>query len=451
MQTPRQFQPSATTNMNLLSLGFQEAYAAVLGSREALLTRVVHPALAVDTTIRHDDHETSHAEIRDGDKKNSSEHPHAMYIQPVYASIHDPAPDSNDDPQLNPIVGMLTAVLPWDRFLVDLLPSGTAGITCVLTNNCNQSFTYRLEGPSVRTADVSAIDLSQNNLAHSLLSIQATYIGPGDLHDLQYEHTRKSIPFFDHRPNIADHCEYSFELYATSDLASQHHTASPAIVGLVVGASFLILGISFFSYDRFARKRHDKVVQKATQSTAFVSSLFPATVRDRVMASQNQPPHGSHSHGRGRLAQKPRDSADNTESSQVNDGDVVLYKSKPIADLFPETTVLFADIAGFTAWSSTREPAQVFVLLETIYNAFDTVAHRLGVYKVETVGDCYVAVTGVPNPRADHTLVMATFALQCLGKFSVLVRKLDARLGPGTDQLGKLVLKLSPENQNHGH
>jgi hypothetical protein len=50
---------------------------------------------------------------------------------------------------------------------------------------------------------------------------------------------------------------------------------------------------------------------------------------------------------------------------QRNDG------SSPIADLFPETTVLFSDISGFTAWSSVREPTQVFTLLENIYGTFD--------------------------------------------------------------------------------
>ena len=52
------------------------------------------------------------------------------------------------------------------------------------------------------------------------------------------------------------------------------------------------------------------------------------------------------------------------------------------------------DIAGFTAWSSVRDPAQVFILLETIYAAFDKLATRRRVFKVETIGDCYVAVTG---------------------------------------------------------
>ena len=49
------------------------------------------------------------------------------------------------------------------------------------------------------------------------------------------------------------------------------------------------------------------------------------------------------------------------------------YGSDPIADFFPSATVLFMDIAGFTAWSSSREPSQVFILLETIYRSFDKI------------------------------------------------------------------------------
>lgn len=59
---------------------------------------------------------------------------------------------------------------------------------------------------------------------------------------------------------------------------------------------------------------------------------------------------------------------------------------QPIADLFPHCTVLFADIAGFTAWSSAREPAQVFILLQTVYQNFDAIAKRRRVFKVETIG-----------------------------------------------------------------
>jgi class 3 adenylate cyclase len=41
------------------------------------------------------------------------------------------------------------------------------------------------------------------------------------------------------------------------------------------------------------------------------------------------------------------------------------------------------------------EPSQVFTLLETVYHAFDEIAKRRRVFKVETIGDCYVAVTGL--------------------------------------------------------
>jgi class 3 adenylate cyclase len=63
--------------------------------------------------------------------------------------------------------------------------------------------------------------------------------------------------------------------------------------------------------------------------------------------------------------------------------------SEPIADSFPDTTVLFADISGFTAWSATRDPVEVFTLLENLYGAFDAIAQMWSVFKVETIGDCY--------------------------------------------------------------
>ena len=61
-------------------------------------------------------------------------------------------------------------------------------------------------------------------------------------------------------------------------------------------------------------------------------------------------------------------------------------------------------ILGFTAWSSTRDPSQVFTLLQTIYGEFDAIAKRRKVFKVETIGDCYVAVAGLPSPQSAHAV-----------------------------------------------
>ena len=71
--------------------------------------------------------------------------------------------------------------------------------------------------------------------------------------------------------------------------------------------------------------------------------------------------------------------------------------TEPIADFYPNTTIMMCDLAGFTAWSSQRSPSDVFRLLETIYGAFDDIARAENVFKVETVGDCYVACAGLPQ------------------------------------------------------
>ena len=55
-------------------------------------------------------------------------------------------------------------------------------------------------------------------------------------------------------------------------------------------------------------------------------------------------------------------------------------------------------LLGFTAWSSTRDPAQVFILLQTVYQAFDKIAKRRKVFKVETIGDS----VSHPEPPAVH-------------------------------------------------
>jgi class 3 adenylate cyclase len=74
-------------------------------------------------------------------------------------------------------------------------------------------------------------------------------------------------------------------------------------------------------------------------------------------------------------------------------------------------------------------------LLETLYRAFDEIAKNLRVFKVETVGDCYVAVTGLPTPRKDHAVAMARFAHECMLRMKVLVKKLEITLGPDTGDL----------------
>jgi hypothetical protein len=94
-----------------------------------------------------------------------------------------------------------------------------------------------------------------------------------------------------------------------------------------------------------------------------------------------------------RKASLPSITPDDEESPPIvsppKHSKVQVYDTKPIAELFPSATVIFGDLVGFTAWSSVRQPTEVFVLLETLYNAFDQTARKGGIFKVETIGDCY--------------------------------------------------------------
>jgi hypothetical protein len=60
-----------------------------------------------------------------------------------------------------------------------------------------------------------------------------------------------------------------------------------------------------------------------------------------------------------------------------------------LPDLFLNATVMIADVEGFTAWSSVREPIQVFKFLEALHENFDVIAERHKVYKVESTAEYF--------------------------------------------------------------
>jgi class 3 adenylate cyclase len=61
-------------------------------------------------------------------------------------------------------------------------------------------------------------------------------------------------------------------------------------------------------------------------------------------------------------------------------------------DKLNQVTVMYADIVGFTAWSSNRSPNEVVGMLSELFTRFDKMCVEYNVYKVHTIGDCYVAM-----------------------------------------------------------
>jgi class 3 adenylate cyclase len=372
-----------------------------------------------------------------GDNGNEkSETPESLYVQPVLDMI---------DGRLS-MVATLTCSMEWNDFFTGLIPddangAGGFGMVVVVESTCpdntNSLFTYALNGRN------------------------PIFMGYGDHHDPAYNDLGHTTGLFYNDIQENNVCDYALTIYPTATVEEQMYSNQPAIYTAVMVMLFVLAAVFFLVYDYFVQRQQREAMAEAARSNAIVSSLFPAEIRDRLFNTDNNnnndggtmtvknesnsskdiemgAPDANKRNNKGGTAQKFRLQNfldEEGEKDAKMRSQPAILESKPIADLFPNMSVLFADISGFTAWSSVREPAQVFTLLETVYKAFDKTAKRRKVFKVETVGDCYVAVTGLPEPVKDHSVIMCRFARECLTQFNHLVTQLEVILGPDTGDL----------------
>lgn len=85
---------------------------------------------------------------------------------------------------------------------------------------------------------------------------------------------------------------------------------------------------------------------------------------------------------------------------------------RPLADRFEEAAVLFADMVGFTPMSEHLTPEEVVEMLDGLFSEFDVMAERRQLEKIKTVGDAYMVVGGLPEPRPDAAEAVAEMALE---------------------------------------
>ena len=230
---------------------------------------------------------------------NSSEDPVIMPISTLSVPIWD---------DTTTLVGIITTWLDWTSIFSHILPLGDDGFVLVLHNACNQTYTFRIDGPN-------STFLSQSDIHDSSYDSFSVSFHLKDLFD---EETSSSV---DQDETLDDdyyfyktygsggertsraktwndkYCPYTIRVYPSFKLERSFYSKDPVIYTLAVASIFLITTFVFVLYDCFVERRQKKVMQVALESRALVSSLFPAVVRDRLF-QQRRKVHSSGDKGK---------------------------------------------------------------------------------------------------------------------------------------------------------
>lgn len=245
------------------------------------------------------------------------------------------------------IAGILTTNIYWKLFFENSLPENARGIMVVLENTFNQTFTYRVDG------------------------LEATFVGAGDWHDTAYDdlgQTANMAEYMQKRSGpssrsytavqLGDYGDYTIHVYPSSDTEADYLTNEPIFYTLLVVAVFLVTSAVFILYDFLVERRQRLVMDNALKSGALISSLFPTNVRDRLYQEAEQAlQKKKRSEKEKRAKQKLQKSravpgetwpmGSPTDTAGKMERRSSLHRSSAIADRFENSTVLFADLAGY--------------------------------------------------------------------------------------------------------
>lgn len=202
------------------------------------------------------------------------------------------------------IVAVLTTSVSWHTYFEGILEEGLYGVLLAVEDTCGKSFLYEIDGPTV------------------------TYIGVGDIDQSGLpEEERLDFSTTSATFNLTNGCPLRFRIYPSPELQEASSTDTPLAYTVTVVVIFVTMGIFFCVYDRLVSKLYDKSVSKVAASKTLFDSVFPSNARDRVLD----------------IDEAEGENYDPVERSRQ--GSIF---DKPIAELHPSATVLFADIANFS-------------------------------------------------------------------------------------------------------
>jgi hypothetical protein len=228
-------------------------------------------------------------------------------------------------------VAFIAIDILWEAYLERILPGGSGPIDVVIKNDFDQVFTFQIDGE------------------------KATFMGDGDLHDTDFDDSRGrhilfgehlmapiSSPTYTGTPLHANFGIYDFYIYPTQQMKDHYVTSNPIFYTLIICFVFFFTSIVFIGYDCLVERRQKLVMKSAIQSDAIVSSLFPQSVKRQLYQKdeQQQTREFFHNETRGTGMMDHDGNLPNNYGDLDNNGNP--NKGPPIAELYEETTIMFA-------------------------------------------------------------------------------------------------------------
>jgi hypothetical protein len=129
----------------------------------------------------------------------------------------------------------------------------------------------------------------QNMVTNRLWLMQVIYLGPGDLHEEEFDETERTVSlsgeylYLNITRHTPGHCMYSISTYASSTYKGNTTTTTPVLFSVLVAVIFMLVALTFCVYDAFVQSRNGVVVNAAVRANKLLNSLFPKTVRERLL------------------------------------------------------------------------------------------------------------------------------------------------------------------------
>jgi hypothetical protein len=377
--------PSVTdVNFNALSISYMKQLYDTMQSSPDVLTVSLGPMINNNNNNRHWIPSLQHRRNQDGSSSEDELQkftPVSAIVAPVLYDSRQDGRRMNDDDMTSSsqIVAMIVSEFQWTQLISDLieLQYFKTSMLIHVESNCSQQ--HKQESILFRTMDENKLEQVNRS---DYPTVFPKYVG----YQIELDHVMNSSFV------LAKHdtsCSYTLTIYPTRAVVeiysllpnntntnnSNRNVANTMnlsmklyqLLPLVIGIAFFIVLITFLLFDRSVRTKIRMIINTAAESNRIISSLFPSTVRHRLfgggdtkdgkdgcaddntndqydmMTPVSQQLASKHV-GSGRRAVSSDESIDKSTDDFFDDDDdnddAIVFKTKPIADLFPEVTIM---------------------------------------------------------------------------------------------------------------